>query len=70
MLKYVLVFVNFIRSMRLSNQVLRIGSKKTARHIEAFIKRDPPFGGGYLYYHNHHYHYDYYNFHYFHRYQP
>ena len=58
MLKYVLQFVNFIRNVRLSDQVFRIGSKKTVRHVEAIIERNPPFGGGYLHYHNHHYHYD------------
>ena len=29
--------------MRLSDQVFRIGSKKAARHVEVFIKRDPSF---------------------------
>ena len=41
-----------------SDQVFRIGSKKTVRHVEAIIERNPPSGGGYLHYHNHHYHYD------------
>ena len=68
MLKYVLVFVNFMRNVRPSDQVFRIGSKKTARQVEAIIERDHPFVGGYLYCHNHHYHYDYYYFHYYHRY--
>lgn len=57
MLKCVLVFVNFIKNVRLSDQVFGTGSKKKARHVEAIIKRKPPFGGGYLYYHNHHYDY-------------
>ena len=40
MLQYVLVFVNFIRNERLSDQVFRIGSKKTARQVEAIIQRE------------------------------
>ena len=35
--KYVLQFVNFIRNVRLSDQVFRIGSKKTVRHVEVAI---------------------------------
>ena len=65
MLKYELVFVNFIRNVRLSDHVFRIGSKKDSK---AVMERDTPFAGGYLYYHNHHYYYDYYYFYYYHRY--
>ena len=48
MLKYVLAFVNFIRNVRLSDQVFRIGSRKTERQVKAIIERDHPFAGGYL----------------------
>ena len=43
MLNYVLVFVNFIRNVRLSDQVFRIGLKKTARQVEAILEKDHPF---------------------------
>ena len=62
MLKYVLVFVILSEMCVWATKFQELVQKKTARHVEGFIRRDPSFGGGYLYYHNHQYHYDYYYF--------